>query len=96
MGSGSATSPGGESIASTVTTGAEWGEDFLALAGDDGIIAEEIFAYTYAVLHDPHYRQEYAVDLLREFPRLPLFRDFHHWAGMGQTLLGLPHRVRVG
>ena len=57
--------------------------------GDHEITAEEIFAYTYAVLHDPVYRQEYAVDLLREFPRLPLYRDFRHWAEMGQRLLDL-------
>ena len=67
----------------------EWGDDFQALAGEDGITAEQIFAYTYAVLHDPAYRHEYAVDLLREFPRLLLYRDFHHWAEMGQKLLDL-------
>ena len=67
----------------------EWGKDFETLAGEEGITAEQIFAYTYAVLHDPAYRQEYAVDLLREFPRLPLYRDFHHWAEMGQWLLDL-------
>ena len=67
----------------------EWGDDFQSLAGEDGITAEEIFAYTYAVLHDPTYRSHYAVDLLQEFPRLPLYRDFHHWASMGQRLLDL-------
>ena len=67
----------------------EWGDDFQELAGENGITAEEIFAYTYAVFHNPAYRQEYAVDLLREFPRLPLYRDFHHWAEMGQRLLDL-------
>ena len=67
----------------------KWGDDFQALAGEDGITAEDIFAYTYAVLHDPVYRQEYAVDLLREFPRLPLYPDFHRWAEMGQKLLDL-------
>ena len=67
----------------------EWGDDFQARAGEDGITAEEIFAYTYAVLHDPAYLHEYAVDLLREFPRLPLYPDFHHWAEMGQKLLDL-------
>ena len=41
------------------------------------------------MLHDPLYRQEYAVDLLREFPRLPLYPDFHRWAEMGQRLLDL-------
>ena len=73
----------------------EWGDDFQTLAGEDGITAEEIFAYTYAVLHDPVYRQEYAVDLLREFPRLPLYRDFHHWSEKGQKLLDLHIGVRV-
>ena len=67
----------------------EWGEEFDSLAGEDGITAEQIFAYTYAVLHDPAYREEYAVDLLREFPRLPLYPDFHRWAEMGQRLLDI-------
>ena len=67
----------------------EWGDDFQALAGEDGITAEDIFAYTYAVLHDPAYRNDYRVDLLREFPRLPLYRDFHYWAEMGEKLLDL-------
>ena len=67
----------------------EWGDDFEELAGPGGITAEDIFAYTYAVLHDPVYRHDYRVDLLREFPRLPLYRDFHHWAEMGQKLLDL-------
>ena len=67
----------------------EWGKEFETLAGEDGITAEQIFAYTYAVLHNPAYRHEYAVDLLREFPRLPLYPDFHHWAEMGQRLLDL-------
>ena len=41
------------------------------------------------MLHDPVYRHDYAVDLLREFPRLPLYPDFLHWAEMGQQLLDL-------
>ncbi len=68
---------------------AEWGEDYGRIAGEEGITAEQIFAYTYAVFHDPLYRHDYAVDLLREFPRLPLYPDFHHWADMGQRLLDL-------
>ena len=67
----------------------EWGDDFQELAGANGITAEEIFAYTYAVLHDPAYRHEYAVDLLREFPRLPLYQEFYQWVEMGQKLLDL-------
>ncbi len=53
------------------------------------ISPEDIFAYAYAVLHDPVYRYDYGVDLLREFPRLPLYADFEYWAGMGRELLGL-------
>ncbi len=68
---------------------AEWGDDYTRIAGDDGITAEDIFAYTYAVLHDPVYRHDYAVDLLREFPRLPLYHDFDAWARMGRELLDL-------
>ena len=67
----------------------EWGEDYQQLAGEDGITAEDIFAYTYAVLHDPVYRHDYRVDLLREFPRLPLYHDFDVWANMGRELLDL-------
>ena len=67
----------------------EWGKDFEPAAGADGITAEDIFAYTYAVLHDPVYRYDYGVDLLREFPRLPLYHDFDLWAKMGQRLLDL-------
>ena len=66
----------------------EWGEHFEKKY-PDGIGAGEIFAYTYAVLHDPVYRYDYANDLLREFPRLPLYHEFDDWARMGQQLLDL-------
>ena len=67
----------------------QWGDDYPHIAGDYGITAEDIFAYTYAVLQDPEYRERYAVDLLREFPRLPLYHDFGAWKHMGQQLLDL-------
>ena len=41
------------------------------------------------MLHDPEYREKYAVDLLREFPRLPLYRNFAVWAILGRELLDL-------
>ena len=70
----------------------EWGiRKFREHYGEHGIeiTAERIFAYTYALLHDPVYREKYAVDLLREFPRLPLYEGFDLWADMGQELLDL-------
>ena len=68
----------------------EWGlRQFREHYGDDTISPEDIFAYTYAVLHDPPYREKYAIDLLREFPRLPFYQDFPAWVEMGQRLLDL-------
>ena len=68
----------------------EWGlSQFRDHYGDESITPEQIFAYTYAVLHDPVYREKYAIDLTREFPRLPFHEDFAEWARLGQQLLDL-------
>ena len=67
----------------------EFGERFEEAVGGERITAEDVFAYTYAVLHDPVYRHDYAVDLLREFPRLPLYHDWDAWVKMGRELLEL-------
>ena len=75
--SGSATSPSGGL------------RQFREHYRDDSISAEDIFAYTYAVLHNPVYREKYALDLKREFPRLPFYPDFRAWVDMGQELLDL-------
>jgi predicted helicase len=54
---------------------------------------EGIFKYVYAVLHDPIYREKYAYNLKRDFPRIPLYgstrADFWRWAEWGQRLLEL-------
>ena len=67
----------------------EFREHFEEVVGGERITAEDVFAYTYAVLHDPVYRHDYAVDLLREFPRLPLYHDWDAWVKMGRELLDL-------
>lgn len=56
---------------------------------DAGITKDAIFAYCYAVLHDPVYRETYALNLKREFPRIPFYPDFAQWAAWGETLLQL-------
>ena len=66
-----------------------WREDFEELAGPEGITAEDIFAYTYAVLHDPVYRADYSTELKQGFPRLPFYKDFPGWVEMGRRLLDL-------
>jgi predicted helicase len=54
---------------------------------------EAIFHYVYAVLHDPVYREKYALNLKREFPRIPLYGSllshFEQWAAWGRELMEL-------
>ena len=68
----------------------DWGEEsYREFFGAEGITAEDIFAYLYGVLHDREYRYDYRIDLLREFPRLPLYHDFALWLSSGRELLDL-------
>ena len=67
----------------------EFGANFEEVVGGASITAEDVFAYTYAALHDPVYRHDYAVDLLREFPRLSLYHDWAVWVKIGRELLDL-------
>ncbi|MEN9982639.1 MAG: hypothetical protein RI918_608 [Pseudomonadota bacterium] len=53
------------------------------------ITKEAIFHYCYAVLHDPIYREKYALNLKREFPRIPFYTDFWQWAAWGEQLMAL-------
>ncbi|MBC7161239.1 MAG: N-6 DNA methylase [Immundisolibacter sp.] len=53
------------------------------------ITKEAIFHYVYAVLHDPVYREKYAQNLKREFPRIPFYADFWQWAGWGKALMDM-------
>jgi predicted helicase len=57
-----------------------------------GITPEDIFNYTFAVLHCPGYRSRYMEFLKRDFPRLPLTGDselFHGLARRGGELVAL-------
>lgn len=54
-----------------------------------GATKDAIFAYAYAALHDPLWRETYAINFKREVPRLPFHKDFGLWAGWGRRLLSL-------
>ena len=45
------------------------------------------------MLHDPLYRETYAQNLKREFPRIPLYGNtlagFQQWAACGEELMAL-------
>ena len=41
------------------------------------------------MLHDPVYRETYAINLRCEFPRIPFYPDFWTWAEWGKKLMAL-------
>jgi predicted helicase len=53
------------------------------------ITRDDIFHYVYGVLHDPVYREKYALNLKRAFPRVPFYPDFWKWAAWGERLMAL-------
>jgi predicted helicase len=68
----------------------DWGlNQFRSHYQDNSITKENIFHYTYAVLHHPAYRDKYALNLKREFPRLPFYEDFPQWVDWGKQLMDL-------
>ncbi len=58
-------------------------------AGSRKLTKESIFNYVYAVLYDPSYRQRYALNLRREFPRIPFYENFWTWSDWGHDLMAL-------
>ncbi len=68
----------------------DWGlEQFQNHYNNSSITKEDIFHYTYAVLHNPEYRQKYELNLKDEFPRLPFYDDFYQWVNWGMLLMDL-------
>ena len=64
-------------------------ERYSALPDGNAIGKDDIFAYVYAALHDPLWRETYAADLRRSFPRIKFHADFATWRDWGQRLLDL-------
>ncbi len=71
----------------------DWGlKQFKAHYGTNRkkpITKDAIFHYVYGVLHDPVYRETYAINLKRDFPRVPFYPDFWKWAEWGERLMDL-------
>ena len=74
--------PSSDAVAPAATSPSKLREDL-------GITKDAIFVYCYAVLHDPLYREKYALNLKREFPRIPFYPDFDKWVEWGEALLKL-------
>jgi len=56
---------------------------------DKKITKNNIFHYVYGILHHHGYKSEYANNLLREFPRIPMAPDFWGFADAGRDLTAL-------
>ena len=68
----------------------DWGlEQFINHYKDKKIKKEDIFHYVYGVLHNPAYRKKYELNLKREFPRIPFYKDFWQWTKWGKQLMDL-------
>jgi predicted helicase len=57
--------------------------------GDSSITKDDIFFYTYGLLHSPEYREAFAADLKKSLPRIPKVRDFRGFADAGRRLSDL-------
>jgi predicted helicase len=74
----------------TINNITDWGlQQFAAHYLDVSISKEDIFHYVYAVLHNPAYRKKYELNLKRDFPRIPFYKDFWQWAAWGKKLMDL-------
>jgi predicted helicase len=68
----------------------DWGlQQFQNHYSDQAITKENIFHYVYAVLHYPAYRTKYELNLKRDFPRIPFYKDFGKWTDWGKALMEL-------
>lgn len=68
----------------------DWGlKQFREHYKDKRITKEEIFHYVYAVLHNPDYRKKYELNLKRDFPRIPFYKNFSKWGEWGKNLMDI-------
>ncbi|MBM7088747.1 DEAD/DEAH box helicase [Streptomyces sp. S12] len=56
---------------------------------DATIKKDDIFYYTYALLHSQQYKDRFAADLKKSLPRIPKVQNFHGFAEAGRKLADL-------
>jgi predicted helicase len=61
-------------------------EQFRKHYGDPGIGKWDIFHYAYGVLHSPRYREEFAANLKKHLPRIPMADSFTLFRDAGKEL----------
>jgi predicted helicase len=50
---------------------------------------DDVFAYVYGILNNPHFVQQYKADLVKVLPRIPLIEEFQETIRIGKQLLAL-------
>ncbi|MFD5443709.1 MULTISPECIES: DEAD/DEAH box helicase [Streptomyces] len=63
--------------------------DYRKTYADEAITKDDIFYYTYGLLHSPSYRTQFTADLKKSLPRIPKVRDFRGFADAGRALADL-------
>ncbi|WCD87242.1 hypothetical protein KPP03845_103617 [Streptomyces xanthophaeus] len=63
--------------------------DYQKSYDDSRITQDDVFFYTYGLLHSPEYRELFAADLKKTLPRIPKVRDFRGFAEAGRKLAEL-------
>ncbi|MEK8144273.1 type ISP restriction/modification enzyme [Streptomyces sp. M10(2022)] len=63
--------------------------DYRKTYGDNTISKDDVFYYTYGLIHSPSYRTQFASDLKKSLPRIPKVRDFRGFAAVGRALADL-------
>ncbi len=53
--------------------------EFRTLCKDDSLTGDDIFDYVYGILHAPDYQREFATDLKKSLPRIPIPQDAAHF-----------------
>lgn len=51
--------------------------------------ADDVFAYVYAVLHSPEYKNKFKNDLKKDFPRIPILKNKEEYVRIGHELIDL-------
>lgn len=64
-------------------------EQYQTAYQDKSITKEDIFYYTYGVLHHPGFRKKYGVFLVRGIPSIPMAPDFRTFETAGRKLAEL-------
>lgn len=64
-------------------------EQYRQIYKDDTITKQDIFYYTYGILHHVQFRRKYQVFLVRGLPNIPMAPDFHAFCTAGRKLAQL-------